>query len=72
MKHTALPLPDCHRPTVGWLDDGNAFVTYRFLQGGRGDFGSYQNVMGALITRASVLEPDRNRQAGPPAQLQSI
>ncbi|MBO5258043.1 MAG: exo-alpha-sialidase [Clostridia bacterium] len=57
-----VPLPGCHRPTVGWLADGNVLVTYRFLQGGSGFFGAYQNVMGALIDRASVLETVRNRQ----------
>lgn len=57
-----VPLPGCHRPTVGWLSDGQILLTYRFLQGGSGFFGAYQNVMGALMPKESALETERNRQ----------
>lgn len=29
-----FPLPGCHRPVAGFLQDGHIFITYRFTQGG--------------------------------------
>ncbi|MGI6544710.1 MAG: sialidase family protein [Limnochordia bacterium] len=29
-----FPLPGCHRPVAGYLQDGRIFITYRFAQGG--------------------------------------
>ena len=55
-----LPLPGCHRPVAGHLNDGQIMVGYRFLQGGRSGFGiGYQNFFAALLTRESVLAPTR-------------
>ena len=58
-----VPLPGCHRPTSGFLRDGRVLVTYRFLQGGTGFFGGYQNVFGALMKPESALEPERRKQS---------
>nr|MBQ4318530.1 exo-alpha-sialidase [Clostridia bacterium] len=58
-----VPLPGCHRPTVGWLDNGCYMITYRFLQGGRGFFGSQRNVFGAILPADSALETERNKQS---------
>lgn len=58
-----VPLPGCHRPTAGYLEDGSIFVTYRFFQGGCGFFGSYQNVFGALMSEESAKETLRNKQS---------
>ncbi|MBN1877827.1 MAG: exo-alpha-sialidase, partial [Anaerolineae bacterium] len=29
----AFPLPGCHRPVAGWLNDGHILITHRFMQG---------------------------------------
>lgn len=59
-----VPLPGCHRPSAGFLNDGDIFITYRFLQGGGGEFGSYtQNLFGALLPGESALLTDRKDQA---------
>lgn len=53
-----LPLPGCHRPTGGVLQDGRVLITYRFLHGA-GGWGNWQNTFGALLDVESCLEPDR-------------
>lgn len=58
---TDFPLPGCHRPVAGFLQDGSILITYRFLQGGKGWLGSWtQNFFGALTDRESVLASQRN------------
>ena len=55
-----LPLPGCHRPVAGHLDNGQVLVGYRFLQGGRNGFGiGFQNFFAAMLTRDSILAPTR-------------
>lgn len=55
-----FPLPGCHRPVAGFLHDGRIFITYRFLQGGKGWLGAWtQNFFGALSDRDSVLAERR-------------
>ncbi len=58
---TDFPLPGCHRPTSGFLNDGRILITYRFLQGGMGGWGnSTQNLFAALTDRESVLVEQRS------------
>ncbi len=54
-----FPLPGCHRPVAGLLKNGQVFITYRFLQGGKGGFGGFQNFFAALTDRESVLAANR-------------
>lgn len=56
-----FPLPGCHRPVAGWLQNGQIMITHRFIQGGRrGFFGGHQNFFAALTDRESVLAPTRD------------
>ena len=55
-----FPLPGCHRPVAGMLQDGSILITYRFHQGGMGGFGNNtQNFFAALTDRNSVLATSR-------------
>lgn len=57
---TRFPLPGCHRPVMGKLDDERVLVTYRFLQGGKGWLGAWtQNLFAALTTVESLLSERR-------------
>ena len=60
---TNVPIPGCHRPTAGFLRDGRILITYRFMQGGSGFFGAYQNVFGALMQPETALETERKKQS---------
>lgn len=56
-----FPLPGCHRPVGGRLQDGTYLVTYRFMQGGKGWLGSWtQNFFGAFTDTASLLSLKRS------------
>ncbi len=58
------PIPGCHRPTAGFLENGNILITYRFMQGGSGWLGSWtQNVFGAIMNRKSALATNRKEQS---------
>lgn len=58
-----MPLSGCHRPVAGWLSDGVAMISYRYMQGGRPGFGStQQNAFLAFTTKADLLETERNKQ----------
>ena len=51
-----FPLPGCHRPVSGMLNDGKIFLTYRFMQGGKGWLGAWtQNFFAALTDVDSAL-----------------
>ena len=55
-----FPLPGCHRPVAGFLDDGSILITYRFMQGGKGWLGAWtQNFFAALTDKESALAPER-------------
>jgi hypothetical protein len=55
-----FPLPGCHRPVVTMLHSGEALITYRFAQGGKGWVGWYtQNTMAALASVESLLAERR-------------
>ena len=56
-----FPLPGCHRPVAGILNDGRIFITYRFMQGGNSNFGFWtQNFFGAITDRDSVFAVRRS------------
>ena len=56
-----FPLPGCHRPVAGVLKDGRIFITYRFMQGGRGWLGTWtQNFFAALTDAESALAVRRS------------
>ncbi len=56
-----FPIPACHRPVAGWLADGRALITCRFMQGGKGWTGWWtQNTFAVLTDRESLLAPARN------------
>ncbi len=53
----------CHRPVVGFYDDGRLLMTYRFMQGGKGWLGHWtQNLFGAFFTVESALATLRKEQ----------
>ncbi len=58
-----FPLPGCHRPVAGLLQDDKIMITYRFMQGGgSGKFGGgTQNFFAALTDRASALATTREQ-----------
>ena len=59
-----MPVPGCHRPVSGHLRDGRIFMTYRFLQGGRGWMGDKtQNFFAAIFDDATALAEKRNEMS---------
>jgi sialidase-1 len=49
-----FPLPGCHRPVAGMLDNGLVLITHRFMQGGKGWIGWWtQNFFAALTDQES-------------------
>ncbi len=57
---TQFPLPACHRPVSGFLQDGRIMITHRFMQGGKGWLGSWtQNLFAATSDAASALARTR-------------
>ncbi len=69
-----FPLPGCHRPVAGHLQDGRILITYRFIQGGKGwgaqnFFAATTDVPSALAetrkdawARIMPIDYDRNQQ----------
>ncbi len=56
-----FPLPGCHRPVAGRLQDGRILITYRFHHGGRQDgFMPAQNFLGGLTDVDSALAAKRH------------
>jgi sialidase-1 len=59
-----FPLPGCHRPVAGYLQDGSIMITHRFMQGGKGWLGYWtQNFFAAFTDEASVLATDRQESS---------
>lgn len=59
-----FPIPGCHRPVAGFLQDGRILLTCRFMQGGKGWLGSWtQNFLGSLFDRKSALAETRSESA---------
>lgn len=57
---TQIPLPGCHRPVAGFLQDGRVFITYRFFHGG-GPLSCKQNFFSAVTDREALLSEDRSQ-----------
>lgn len=58
-----VPVPGCHRPTVGLMQDGRLLMTYRYLQGGLLKLGqNAQIVLGALMPHETITETERDKQ----------
>ncbi|MDF1516001.1 MAG: sialidase family protein, partial [Anaerolineae bacterium] len=58
----AFPLPGCHRPVAGWINDDLVLITHRFMQGGLGWTGWWtQNFFAGLTDRSSVLADSREK-----------
>ena len=56
-----FPLPGCHRPVAGFLQDGRIMITYRFMHGGKGWLGNVtQNFFAAITDYKSALAKARN------------
>ncbi len=56
-----VPIPGCHRPKAGFLQDGRILITYRFLQGGKG-WMQTQNLFGAILPAEHAVLEKRNQQ----------
>jgi hypothetical protein len=55
-----FPLPGCHRPVSGHLQNGKILITHRFMQGGKGWTGWWtQNFFAALTDEESALASTR-------------
>jgi sialidase-1 len=60
-KVTHFPLPACHRPVAGHLNDGRILITHRYMQGGKGWAGWWtQNFFAALTDTESALAAERS------------
>ena len=57
-----FPMPGCHRPVSGSLNDGRIFITYRFTQGGGSSWGMFHNFFGALTDPRSALSTEYQAQ----------
>ena len=58
-----VPIPGCHRPTVGFLQDSRLLMTYRYIQGGCPGNGTImQNIQGALLPPETLLLTERHQQ----------
>jgi len=51
-----FPLPGCHRPVSGYLQDGHIMITHRYMHGGKGWIGTWtQNFFAGLTDKDSAL-----------------
>lgn len=58
-----MPIPACHRPVAGLLNDGSVMITHRYMQGGAGWLGFWtQNIFAAFTDIESVKATERNQQ----------
>lgn len=58
-----IPIPGCHRPVTGILQDGRILMTFRFIQGGKQGWGkTTQNFMGCLFDKQTALSKIRREQ----------
>ena len=56
-----FPVPYCHRPTAGFLNNGQILITCRMRHGGKSGWGiAAQNTIAALTDTDSVLSLQRN------------
>ncbi|PTY02340.1 hypothetical protein DB346_09525 [Verrucomicrobia bacterium LW23] len=58
---TAMPMPGCHRPVAGLLNNGRVLITHRYLPGGKAGWGAWtQNTFATLTDVAGCLAESRN------------
>ena len=58
-----VPMPGCHRPVAGILDNGYVMVTHRYMQGGKGWVGFWtQNFFAGFTNQDSCRAKERNEQ----------
>lgn len=58
----AIPIPACHRPVAGMLQNGAVLITHRYMQSGDRWLGwGTQNFFGALTDVESCLATERNK-----------
>lgn len=58
------PMPGCHRPVAGILDNGYVMITHRFMHGGKGWVGFWtQNFFAGFTTQDSCRAKERNEQS---------
>ncbi len=55
----AFPLPGCHRPVSGFLQDDSILITYRFMAGISPQRGSFRNLFASFTNRESALADKR-------------
>ena len=54
----------CHRPVVAKCENGMIFMTYRYMQGGKGWLGHWtQNLFGAFFNERTALAKERKEQS---------
>lgn len=54
----------CHRPVVARCENGMYFMTYRYMQGGKGWLGHWtQNLFGAFFNERTALAKERREQS---------
>lgn len=59
-----VPIPACHRPVAGFLNDGTVMLTHRYMQGGKGWLGWWtQNVFAAFMDAESAAAAGRKEQS---------
>lgn len=59
-----VPMPGCHRPVAGLLDDRNVMITHRFMHGGKGWVGYWtQNFFAGFTTVESCRASKREEQS---------
>ena len=62
-EHIKFPLPGCHRPVSGYLQDGHShiMITHRYVHGGKGWIGTWtQNFFAGLTDKDSALALKRH------------
>jgi len=58
-----VPMPGCHRPVAGILDNGNVMITHRYMHGGKGWVGFWtQNFFAGFTSQESCRALDRKEQ----------
>jgi len=59
-----VPMPGCHRPVAGILENGYVMITHRFMHGGKGWVGFWtQNFFAGFTDQDSCRATERNEQS---------
>ncbi len=57
-----MPIPGCHRPVAGYLQDGRILMTYRYNNAANLSFVGCDNVFMSYFDDKSALEKERGKQ----------